>query len=160
MNVYSRNSRANLVTARKELQMIGPIVLTVKDHSVIKGHRGKDEQNAAYIAGASQLKWPNGKHNGLPSDAIDVRTYPNPPSLSFDGDPDEMTEDELRDEVKQLRRRFREQPLREEQCYLLGIYKGVGTAKGVPIRTGCDWGRDGNVFDNSFDDFFHVERDK
>lgn len=89
-----------------------------------------------------------------------MRTYPRPAPLEFEGDPDKMSMRELRREVKQLRRRFREQPLREEQCYLLGIYKGVGLAFAIPVRTGNDWDGDGEITDNGFDDYFHVEVDE
>ena len=159
-HVFGRASRAQLATAAHQLRRLAQWALNVKDHSVLKGHRPEDEQNAAFASGASQVRWPNGKHNALPSKAIDVQTYPRPAPLEFSGDPDRMSERELRAEVKALRARFREQPLREEQCYLLGIYKGLALAFAIPVRTGCDWDRDGELSDNSFDDLFHVELDE
>ncbi len=47
--------------------------------------------------------------------------------------------------------------LREDQLYLLGLYVGVAFALGTTLRTGADWDRDGEIADNGFDDFFHVE---
>ena len=132
MNRFGRNSRRQLSTSDGRLQDIAHIVLKIKDHAVIKGHRTEREQRSAYENGHSQLDWPNGKHNKLPSTAIDVQTYPLPQN---------------------------EQELREEQLYLLGLYAGVGYMKDIPIRIGGDWDRDGEITDNSFDDFFHVEID-
>jgi len=132
MNRFGRNSRKQLSTSDGRLQEIAHEVLKIKDHAVIKGHRTEREQRSAYENGHSKLDWPNGKHNKLPSIAIDVQTSPVP-----DG----------------------EQELREEQLYLLGLYAGIGHMKGIPIRIGGDWDRDGEIADNSFDDFFHVELD-
>ena len=138
MNRFGRNSRKQLSTADGRLQDIAHIVLKIKDHAVIKGHRNQREQHTAYLDGHSGLDWPNGKHNKLPSTAIDVQTYPLP--YNPDGS-------------------INEQELREEQLYLLGLYKGVAHERGIPLRTGGDWDRDGEIADNSFDDFFHAELD-
>ena len=132
-NRFGRTSRKQLSTADGRLQQLAHIVLKIKDHSIVKGHRNKREQHTAYIEGHSELDWPNGKHNGLPSLAIDVQTYPLPET---------------------------EQALREEQLYLLGLYKGVAHERGIPIRSGGDWDRDGEIADTTFDDFFHVEIDE
>jgi len=129
---FGRNSQKNLSTADGQLQELAHIVLKIKDHSVIKGHRNQREQHTAFIEGHSELDWPNGKHNALPSLAIDVQTYPLPDT---------------------------DQELREEQLYLLGLYKGVAYMKDIPIRSGSDWDRDGEIADNSFDDFYHLELD-
>jgi hypothetical protein len=40
---------------------------------------------------------------------------------------------------------------------LLGLYVGIGAVLGIPLRTGADWDRDGEIADNGWDDFFHVE---
>ena len=42
------------------------------DLTILCGHRGKAEQDAAFKAGASKLKWPKSKHNATPSLAVDV----------------------------------------------------------------------------------------
>ena len=47
--------------------------------------------------------------------------------------------------------------LREEQLYLLGLYRGIAACHRIKLRTGADWDRDGEISDNGFDDFFHVE---
>lgn len=132
MHTFGRNSRKHLATSDARLQRIAHRVLRIKDHSIIQGHRSKEEQDKAFASGNSKLKWPNGKHNKLPSLAMDVQTYPVPEN---------------------------QQDLREEQYYLLGLYKGVAMEQGIPMRTGADWDRDGEIADNGFDDLFHTEID-
>jgi len=114
------------------LNAIGDVVLQIKDHSVVKGHRGEAEQHQAFVDGNSKLDWPDGNHNAYPSKAQDVMSYPFPQD---------------------------EQAQREEQMYLLGLYKGVAAVMGIPLRAGGDWDRDGEILDNGFDGFLHVELD-
>jgi len=159
MNIWGANSVAQRETSDPRLNAIGDVVLQIKDHSVVKGHRGQVEQHQTFVDGHSKLDWPDGNHNEYPSKAQDVRTYPSPPAIEFDKNPDKMSRQELRNDVKSLRIMAKDQPLREEQLYLLGLYKGVATMMDIPLRTGCDWSRDGNVFDNNFDDFYHAELD-
>lgn len=40
--------------------------------TVLEGHRGKEAQDQAFKEGKSKLQWPNGKHNALPSLAVDL----------------------------------------------------------------------------------------
>jgi peptidoglycan L-alanyl-D-glutamate endopeptidase CwlK len=39
---------------------------------VLEGHRNEIGQNKAFIEGKTKLKWPHGKHNSLPSLAVDL----------------------------------------------------------------------------------------
>ncbi len=132
---FGTKSRDNLNTCTDFLQACAEIVIRVKDHSILKGFRNETEQNDAYNATPqrSKLKWPHGKHNKLPSTAMDVQTYPRPDN---------------------------EQDLREEQFYLLGLYRGVALALGGDLRTGADWDHDGEISDNGWDDLFHAEEKK
>ena len=134
MNKWGSNSILQRLTSDPRLNAIGDVVLQIKDHSVVKGHRGEDEQNEAFnaVPQRSKLPWPKGNHNAYPSKAQDVKAYPFPE---------------------------KEQEQREEQLYLLGLYRGVAEMMGVPLRTGADWDRDGEILDNGFDDFFHAEID-
>lgn len=149
MNKFSQNSLNELSTALPILQKAAHIVLRIKDHSVLKGFRGQDEQNAAFYAGYSKAKWPNGRHNKQPSHAIDVRTWPEPPE-----NPLVRKYPDLPDEVMAA---LREQPLREEQYYLMGLYRAVLAMLGWYSRTGADWDDDGEISDTRFRDLFHVE---
>ena len=130
MNSFGRASRTNLRTVEFQGQQLAHRVLKIKDHSILQGHRPEDEQNAAFDTGNSKLRWPDGKHNRLPSTAMDVQTHPVPE---------------------------REQELREEQLYLLGLYRGIGSEMDMEVTTGADWDSNGEISDNGFDDFFHVE---
>ncbi len=134
MNKWGANSILQRSTSEPRLNAIGDVVLQIKDHSVIKGHRGEDEQNEAFnaVPQRSKLPWRKGKHNAYPSKAQDIRAYPFPET---------------------------EQEQREEQLYLLGLYRGVAEMMGVPLRTGADFDRDGEISDSTFEDFFHVELD-
>ena len=130
MNEFGDRSNRELATCDHRLQAIAEVVLQLKDHSILKGHRGRVEQTSAFRNGFSKVQWPNGKHNALPSVALDAQTYPRPET---------------------------EQELREEQFYLLGLYVGVANGMGITLRTGADWDSDGEVSDNGFDDLFHAE---
>ena len=134
MNKFGRKSSSELSTAEPILQKAANIVLEIKDHSILQGHRDQEEQDEAYYAEPqrSKVSWPHGKHNGTPSLALDVQTYPRPK---------------------------KEQKLREEQYYLLGMYAGVLHMLGEDFRTGADWDQDGEISDNGWDDLFHVEID-
>ncbi len=46
------------------------------DVVVLCGYRGEEEQNRLYKEKKSQLKYPYGKHNKKPSEAIDIAPYP------------------------------------------------------------------------------------
>jgi len=46
------------------------------DFTILCGHRTKEEQEAAFRAGASKLKFPHSKHNSFPSRAVDIAPYP------------------------------------------------------------------------------------
>lgn len=39
---------------------------------VLEGHRNEIGQNKAFLEGKTKLKWPHGKHNSLPSLAVDI----------------------------------------------------------------------------------------
>jgi peptidoglycan L-alanyl-D-glutamate endopeptidase CwlK len=133
VNKWGDESHRQRATCDTRLNQIGDIVLQIKDHSVIKGHRNQEDQHQAFVDGHSKLDWPDGNHNAYPSKAQDVMTYPWPE---------------------------KESDQREEQLYLLGLYRGVAHMKGIKLRTGADWDRDGEIADNGFDDFFHVEIDE
>ena len=45
------------------------------DMTVLCGYRGEAEQTAAFESGASQLRFPQSRHNRSPSLAVDVAPY-------------------------------------------------------------------------------------
>lgn len=76
MYKYSTRSERNLKECHPELQRLFREVLKTYDHSVLVGYRGEEEQNKLKAEGKSQLSFPDGKHNTLPSHAVDVQPYP------------------------------------------------------------------------------------
>ena len=76
MPTFSKTSEQKLATCHQDLMVIFSNVIKITDCSVICGHRGKKEQNAAFDKGFSMLKYPQSKHNKTPSMAVDVVPYP------------------------------------------------------------------------------------
>lgn len=76
MPKYSRSSLSKLSTCHQDLQTIFLYVIKYFDHTIICGHRTKEEQEDVYNKGYSQVRWPNSKHNGSPSMAVDAVPYP------------------------------------------------------------------------------------
>lgn len=102
----------------------------VADISLVSGFRDKYEQNEKHDLGVSTLRWPNSKHNHLPSIAVDLQPYPFP-----------------RD-VKKLWGAL---------GYIAGRAFGIAAEEGIRIRWGGDWDGDGDVTNQKFDDLFHIE---
>jgi peptidoglycan L-alanyl-D-glutamate endopeptidase CwlK len=73
---FGKSSAARLRQCHKDLISLCEAVLQDMDISVICGYRGEAEQNAAFAAGNSKLKYPKSKHNKIPSMAVDVVPYP------------------------------------------------------------------------------------
>lgn len=73
---FSKKSEARLQTCHPDLQAVCRELIKQFDFSVLEGHRGEDEQNAAYKKGNSQLRFPNSAHNKTPSLAVDIAPYP------------------------------------------------------------------------------------
>lgn len=127
MSKFSKTSASRLSSSHPKLQAVFAKVLEVCDCSILCGHRTEEEQNALFKEGKTQLKFPNGKHNTLPSLAIDAAPYP----IDWND--------------------------RERFSFFAGIVIGVGASMGVAIRWGGDWDNDRELKDNSFDDLVHFE---
>lgn len=127
MNKFSKTSAARLATCHPDLIKVFTRVLEVCDCSIICGHRSKEEQNTAFAEGKSRVQYPNGKHNTLPSRAVDVAPYP----IDWND--------------------------RERFSYFAGVVIGVGASMGIAIRWGGDWDGDFDLKDNNFDDLVHFE---
>jgi peptidoglycan L-alanyl-D-glutamate endopeptidase CwlK len=66
----------HLKTASLPLQDLFNTVILHRDCSVLCGHRGKEQQQAAFHDGKSEVEWPLSQHNNMPSRAVDVVPYP------------------------------------------------------------------------------------
>lgn len=131
MRKWSNRSKQHLNSCTIDVQWLLTTVLEeVADLSIIQGHRGEEAQNAAFRNGYSKLKWPNGKHNKFPSEAVDFQPYPLPE---------------------------RENKLWASLAYIAGRAIEIGRARGLTVRWGGDWDRDGDLTDQNFDDLYHLE---
>ena len=128
--IWGKGSLAYRNSICYELNHISDLVLPIRDHSIICGHRGEEDQHEAFTSDPqlSKLDWPDGKHNKLPSNALDMEPYPRIAKT-----------------------------LREDLTFLGGLYVGIGSTLGYEIRWGGDWDRDGETADNTWDDLFHIE---
>ena len=127
MYKFGKRSKKNLSEAHPLLQELFEEVIQIYDCSVIEGHRPKAEQDKAYYAGKSQLKFPKSKHNKTPSLAVDVCPYP----IDWNDS-----------------KRF---------YYFAGIVMGVADSMGIDIRWGGDWSGDNDFKDQTFHDLPHFE---
>lgn len=120
-------SLAKLATCDSRLQTLVAEVAKAIPCTVLEGHRGEAAQNAAYAAGKTKLRWPNGKHNSQPSRAVDLAPTP----VDWND--------------------------RERFTLFAGFVLGTAAAHGVPLRWGGDWNGNFKVADNGFDDLVHFE---
>lgn len=126
-NVYSDTSRERLATCHPDLQRLFTAVLEVADHAIICGHRNKADQDAAFVLKRSRHQWPNGKHNQMPSVAIDAAPVPIKWSDT---------------------ERFK---------VFARAVLAMAEKLGIPIIWGGDWDRDGDTTDQTFNDLVHFE---
>ena len=145
MPVHGRRSLAALATADKQLQIVFEEAIRIFDHSILFGHRTKDEQFGLYQQGRQLVNgiWtvvdPSSvvtkvdgitrlsMHNHYPSRAVDAVPYP----IDW-GD-------------------------RERAVYFAGMVMGIAHVKGVGLRWGGDWDQDTEVRDENFRDWYHFE---
>ena len=81
MPAYSATSTQRLSTCHQDLQTLFGVVITERDCSILCGSRPEADQEVAFKAGASKLRWPNSNHNvdgkkRKTSWAVDVAPYP------------------------------------------------------------------------------------
>jgi len=128
---FSEKSRQRLSTCDQELQelFLGIDALGF-ECTIIEGHRGQKDQDRYYAKGRSKVKWPDGKHNQIPSKAVDVAPYVHG-ALSWN----------------------------KNHCiYFAGVVMGVAKIIETKIRWGGNWDRDDEVItDQEFQDLVHFE---
>ena len=129
MRRWSSNSKEVWDTLDPRLQYVVNELLVKMDVSLLKGHRSEEEQDALYPK-FTKVRWPDSKHNTLPSHACDLQPYPLPTN-----------------------------PLELWAAlgYMAGLATLIAERQGIYLRWGGDWDRDGDLTDNNFDDLFHLE---
>jgi len=128
-NVWSASSERRLITCHSDLHRVFNRVLGSVDCTIICGHRGRGDQEAAFSAvpRLSWARWGQSPHNFLPSLAVDVMPWPI----------DWMD--------------------RQRICLFAGFVLGTAREMGVDLKWGGDWNRNFNVNDERFLDFPHFE---
>ena len=134
MGQFSFGSRS-----RERLDGVNPVLrqvfedaieVTPVDFTIVCGHRTREAQEEAFATGASKVRYPNSKHNGYPSLAVDFAPWT---AGGID----------WRDNLAFAR--------------IQGILDACAAKRGVKLRWGGDWDRDGSSRDQSFMDIGHVE---
>ena len=77
---FGKKSEKCLKELDSRLRALAVLMLEkqVMDFAIICGHRNEAEQNAAFAAGRSKVKYPYSKHNANPARAYDRVPYPIP----------------------------------------------------------------------------------
>ena len=127
MAKFGNRSKKRLDTCHPDLIRLFEKVVEGFDNSILCGHRNEFDQNKAFDEKRSKLKFPKGKHNTIPSLAIDVAPYP----IDWN-------------DIKRF-------------YFFGGYVKGVAKSMGIKIRWGGDWDSDTLVRDQSFNDLPHFE---
>ena len=130
MPKFGRTSRKRLDSCHEDIQQVFKEVVKHYDCSIVCGYRGEKEQNQAYDKGNSKVKYPKGRHNKFPSNAVDVAPYP----IDWAD--------------------------RDGFILFAGFVLGVASQKGINLRWGGDWDGDFDLSDNQFDDLVHFELKK
>jgi len=131
---FGKGSMRHYSTLSYNLQWVfrETLALGLMDFSIICGHRGERDQNVAYRAEPqkSKVRWPNSKHNKIPSEAGDCVPYINGKS-SWN---------------------------KLHCCVLAGIMLATAKKLGINMRWGGNWDVDGEpITDQKFDDLVHFE---
>lgn len=151
---YGDRSLKHRATLHPDLQVIFDKVLKTRDHSIVAGHRGEAEQNAAFNAKRSQLRFPESKHNQMPSMAVDVYPYP----LDFTR---LNRADECLNRHQPVDRRDLDEWRRMDQFigYVLATADQLLASGQISHRlfSGSDWNGDSILSDQKFHDLPHFE---
>lgn len=130
MNKFSDKSLDRLKTCHEDLQALFLEVIKHFDCVIIEGHRDMETQNEYFRTGKSKLEWPNGKHNSIPSLAVDVAPVKNG-KIDWND--------------------------RVQFYFFIGFVKGIASQMGIKIRSGGDWDGDNDLKDQTFIDLPHFE---
>ena len=76
MPKFSNRSMTNLNSCHLVLRRVMSLAIEKADFTVLCGHRGQEEQDAAFEAGNSELKCARSKHNYDRSNAVYIAPYP------------------------------------------------------------------------------------
>jgi len=133
----SDSSDKNLATCNNRIQFAVYWLLNFVDVGVACGHRTKATQNKAYANKASTLKWPDSKHNSMPSNAVDLYAYVAGVGAIMD--------------------RRKSKRCYEYYARIAGLLEAYCDSKGYHFRWGGNWDGDDSLEDQNFNDLMHFE---
>ena len=129
MPTFGPTSLKHLALLHPDLQRLLKEAIQYFDFSIVCSFRGEVEQNKAYAKGTSTKKFPNSKHNRVPSDAVDLVPYRN--GLRWEDD--------------------------KAFYFLAGLLLGLSNKLNIHLRWGGDWDMDHDFHDNTLLDLPHFE---
>lgn len=147
--LFSLKDQERLNTCCADIILLFTEVIKNRPCRILKGRRGKEEQNKAFDEKRSKIKYPDGKHNKVPSEAVDAAPDPIPKNwgrVSWKLIPKKHRE-QIKKEIKELHKFYE----------FAGYLKGVADCNEIGIRQGHDWDGDHEFNDQSFDDLIHTE---
>jgi len=143
MPSFGKRSRGQLDTCDSKIQVLMERVVESFDISILEGHRNQERQDQLYDEGKSKLKYPDGNHNNDPSNAVDIQPYP------FDPD-SKKAKLELAVMAGYVKGMFDELKANRDADSFSPFW-------GWKLRWGGDWDSDGDLDDQTFDDYYHFE---
>jgi peptidoglycan LD-endopeptidase CwlK len=69
---FGKHSLEQRATLHPDLQKVVDEASQEINITLLCGHRGQADQDKAYSEGKSRVKWPNSRHNSIPSEAVDI----------------------------------------------------------------------------------------
>lgn len=138
MAKFGPDSLERLQTCHPLLQNLFQIIVVEFDCSILEGHRPIERQIELFHAGLTKIQ--QGKHNVMPSLAVDVAPYIPGRKVPWPklGTPTYQKDLAL--------------------FYHFGGYvRGRAKGLGISLTWGGDWDRDFDIHDQTFDDLIHFE---
>lgn len=132
MFYFGQKSIGNLNALTYNLQKVArkTLELELMDFAIICSFRSEAEQNKLFSEGKSKVKWPDGKHNKYPSEAMDLVPYVAG-KISWN---------------------------KFHCCVLAGIILAVAKIEDISLRWGGNWDMDDEpITDQNFQDLVHFE---
>lgn len=128
MPIFSSVSKKRLLGAHPLLQKLMNAAIKEFDFTILQSQRGRADQELAFKLGNTKVHYGNSAHNWAPAIALDIAPYP----------------------VNWSR-------LKPFIILQFEIIKPIARKLDIEIRQGLDWNRNGDITDENFIDYPHVE---